>query len=84
MQIVSNGKKLHGMSNPVFFGKVRKNIINLSSADLAQGAVKVKGWIFYFCKSFRLQADLPSPGRGLIGILLIMYIAQLHTEKYLQ
>ena len=39
MQIVSNW---HEISNPVFWEKL-ENIINLSSADLAQRVVKVKG-----------------------------------------
>ena len=41
MQIVSNGDNLHEMSNPVS-GINMKNIINLSSAELAQRVVKVK------------------------------------------
>ena len=40
MQIVSSGNILHEMSYPVS-GKNYKNIINLSSAELAQGVVKV-------------------------------------------
>ena len=43
MQNVSIGDNLHGMLNPVFFflfffekNKIRKNIINVSSAELAQ------------------------------------------------
>ena len=35
MQIVSNEENLHQMSNPVFFLKNKKKIINLSSADFA-------------------------------------------------
>ena len=44
MQIVSNGDNLHEMSNPVFWEN-KKNIINLSSAELAQKSVKFK-WKF--------------------------------------
>ena len=32
---------LHEMSEPIFCEKIRKNIINLSSAELAQRGVKV-------------------------------------------
>ena len=39
MQIVSNGDNWHGISNPVFW----ENIINLSTAELAQKMVKIKG-----------------------------------------
>ena len=42
MQIVSNGDNLHEMPNPVFWEKIRKNIISLSSTELAQTVVKVK------------------------------------------
>ena len=45
MQIVSIGDNLHEMSNPVFWIKIKKNI-NLLSAGLAQGVVKVKCTIF--------------------------------------
>ena len=41
MQIVSNGDNLHEMSIPVFLEKKKKNIINLSSAELAPRVVKV-------------------------------------------
>ena len=41
MQIVSNGNNLREMSN-LLPGKKRKNIINLSSVELAQRVVKVK------------------------------------------
>ena len=41
MQIVSIGDNLHEMSNPVFWEKNKKNIINLSSTtELAQRVVK--------------------------------------------
>ena len=50
MQIVSIGDNLHEISNPVFWEN-KKNIINLSSAELAQKVVKVNpflpGRIFY-------------------------------------
>ena len=37
MQIVSTGDNLHDMSNPVFWeNRTKKNIINMSSAELAQ------------------------------------------------
>ena len=37
MQIVSNGDSMHEMSNPVFWKKkIRKNIINVSTAEIAQ------------------------------------------------
>ena len=39
MRIVSNGDNLHKMLNPVFWKKIRQNIINLSCA---QRVVKVK------------------------------------------
>ena len=45
MQIVSNGDNLHEISNHVSwekYGKNKKNITNLLSAELAQGEVKVK------------------------------------------
>ena len=42
MQIVSSGDNLHEISDPVFREKLRKNIISLSSAELAQMVVKVK------------------------------------------
>ena len=48
MQIVSTGDNLHEMSNPVFLEK-KKNIINLSSAELAKRVVKVKPH-FYIVK----------------------------------
>ena len=41
MQIVS-GDNLHEMSDPVFWKKIRKNIINLSSAELAQRVLNVE------------------------------------------
>ena len=42
MQIISLGDNLHELSMPIFSGKNNKNnIINLSSAELAQGVVKV-------------------------------------------
>ena len=40
MQIVSTGDDLHEMSEPFFWEK--KNIINVSSAELAQCVVKAK------------------------------------------
>ena len=51
MHIVSGGDNLHEMSNPrqfawnvksLFLGKNKKNVTNLSSAELAQRVVKVK------------------------------------------
>ena len=42
MRIVSNGDNLHEMLNPVFWKKIRQNIINLSCAEFAQRVVKVK------------------------------------------
>ena len=39
MQIVSIGDNLHEMSNSMFLEK-QENIVNLSSAELAQRAVK--------------------------------------------
>ena len=48
MQIVSSGDNLHEMSEPIFWEKkIRKNIINLSSAELAQCVVKVKSLFIY-------------------------------------
>ena len=40
MQIVSNGDNLHEMSNPIFLWKIRKKIMNLSSAEFAHTVVK--------------------------------------------
>ena len=40
MQTVSIGDSLHEMSNPVFGGN-KKDITNLSSAELAVGVVKI-------------------------------------------
>ena len=43
MQIVSLGDTFHEMSMPSFWKKkIRKNIISLLSAELAQGVVMVK------------------------------------------
>ena len=42
MQTVSDGDSLQEMSNPVFLIKIRKNIPNLSSTELAQRVVKIK------------------------------------------
>ena len=36
MQIVSLWNNLHKMSKPIFLAKIRKNIISLLSAELAQ------------------------------------------------
>ena len=41
MQIVSFRDNLHEMSN-LFSGKIKKNVINLPSAELAQKVVKNK------------------------------------------
>ena len=41
MQIVSIGDNLHDISNPVFWEKYKKNIISLSSAELAKSVIKV-------------------------------------------
>ena len=41
MQIISNGDNWHEMSNP-FFWENKKNIVPLSSAELAKRVVKVK------------------------------------------
>ena len=41
MQIVSIGDNLHDISKPVFWEKKIRNIINVSSAKLAQRVVKV-------------------------------------------
>ena len=40
--IVSNGINLHEISNPVFEGKNKKNVINLLPAELAHRVEKVK------------------------------------------
>ena len=40
IQIVRNGENLHEMSNPALWEKNKKNIINLSSAEFVQRAVK--------------------------------------------
>ena len=40
MQIVSIGDNLHEMSVSVFWGKNKKNVISLSSAELAKRVVK--------------------------------------------
>ena len=49
MQIVSTGDNLHEMSNAVFWGKNKKNITNLSFAELGQRVVKVKGNYTLLC-----------------------------------
>ena len=41
MQIVSIGDSLHEMSDPVFWEKNKKNIINFSSAEFAHRVVKI-------------------------------------------
>ena len=41
MQIVSTGDNLHEISKPIFSKKNKKNIVKLSSAELAQRVVKV-------------------------------------------
>ena len=41
MPIVSVEDNLHEMLKPVFLGKIRKNVINLSSAELTQRMIKV-------------------------------------------
>ena len=41
MQIVSIGDNLHELPKPIFWEKIRKNIVNLSAAKFAQRAIKV-------------------------------------------
>ena len=41
MQIISNWDNLHAMSDPVFWEN-KENVINLSSAELAQKVFKFK------------------------------------------
>ena len=36
-------RQLHEMSNPVFLGKIKENIINMSSAEIAHRVVQVNG-----------------------------------------
>ena len=45
MQIAASGNNLHEMSNSVFWGKIRKYVMNFSSAEVAMKVVKVKGLI---------------------------------------
>ena len=45
MQIISQGDNLHKMSK-LIFGKNKKNVISLPSADFTQTAVKVKLKLF--------------------------------------
>ena len=42
MQIVSNGDNLHEMSNPVFWGKNKKEYFKLSSAQIFIRVLSVK------------------------------------------
>ena len=42
MQIVSSGDNLHEMSKPIFGKNRKKNIINFSSAKIAQRVFKVR------------------------------------------
>ena len=46
MKIVSNGDNLHAMLN-LFSGENKKTISNLSSAELAEGVVKVNMLLFF-------------------------------------
>ena len=41
MQMLSSGDHLHEVSTPIFLGKNKKNIVNLSSADFDMGSIKV-------------------------------------------
>ena len=46
MQIVSLGDNLHEISKPIFWEKLRKNIINLYSAEFAQNMlVLINGFV---------------------------------------
>ena len=54
MQIFSKGDNLHEILNPVFW-ESKKNITNLSSAELAQRTVKVIGWIFEKVKNIHVH-----------------------------
>ena len=69
MQIVSSGDKLHEMSNFVFWEKIRKYVMNLSSAELAKRVVKVKGLI----NNGSLKAILQ---------IIVMLITKTHLFKY--
>ena len=42
MQIVALGDNLHEVSDPIFYGKLRKHIINLLSVESAHALVNVK------------------------------------------
>ena len=53
MQIVFNGDNLHEMSSP-FFWKNKKNIINLSSAELAKRVERVN---FRFRELFDVESS---------------------------
>ena len=58
MQIVSNGDNLHEMLNPVFWEKNKKNIINLSFAELTKRVVKVIFFCFIIIKFLYLLVVL--------------------------
>ena len=47
MQIISIGDNLHEMSNPILREQNKKNVINLSSAELAQQVLKVNYTAIY-------------------------------------
>ena len=53
MQIVVLGDNLNDMSKPISGKKITKHF-KLSSAEFAQTAVKVKGYLL-FCDFFRLK-----------------------------
>ena len=56
MQIVSNGDNLHETSDPVFFGKNKKNVISLSSAEYVWRMVKVMpNILLLLCDTAQLQ-----------------------------
>ena len=64
MQIISIGDNLHEMSNPILREQNKKNVINLSSAELAQQVLKVNYTAIYTYsreKSHRTQSYIYQP-----------------------
>ena len=74
MQIVSIGDNLREMSNPN-----KKNIINVSSAELAQGVVKAKSVVFCDPSVSVTMYDQEIPRSVLSGVSLISYLSSLYT-----
>ena len=79
MQIVSNGDNLHEISNTVFSGK-KKNITNVSVAELAQSVVMVNTYAYTwytYCPTHLLTLKMPITTAAdgvLIFISLFFYL----------